>query len=302
MTVLAPLLADLVPSCDFDPHGMAETHLPGVRIFRATEPVRREPLLYDSGIVIIGQGAKVGHVGGRRYHYDSDQYLVLTVPTPLECEILATESEPLLGVFVDLEPAGLYTLVRDVWADDPPEHVANPAIPAGVASVALDDELRRATERLLRCLREPVDSRVLGPSLVREVIYRVLLGAHGHALYGLTRHDGQYARVVRVLHKMHREYAEPLSVDELARHAAMSSSSFHRVFKHVTSDSPLRYLKKIRLNKARDLIMHEAERASVAAARVGYESASQFSREFKRFFGVTPTEARARNDHASAAG
>jgi len=299
MNRLGLLLGELADRCSVHQRsGFAETPLHGVHVFRVTEPAPRVPLLYSSGIVIIGQGAKVGHLGGRSYRYDADHYLVLTVPVPMECEIFASARTPLLGLFIDLDLSRLYELVSAISTSESREHFNASAAPTGIASVAMDDEMRDATERLLTCFRKPLDTRVLGPSLVNEITYRVLLGDHGHALYALTQHNGQYARVVRALHMIHQNYATSLTIETLAREAAMSPSAFHRVFKQVTSDSPLQYLKKIRLNKARDLIVHHDERSSVAAARVGYESASQFTREFRRYFGETPTQARESIDPA----
>ena len=302
MSLLAPLLDQIADRCDVrGKQGYAETMLPGVHVFRATEPAPRVPLLYDSGIVIIGQGYKIGHVGGQNYRYDADHYLVLTVPVPMECEIVASARKPLLGLFIDLDLTRLYELVSTFSTGESEEYLNRSAAPTGIAAVALDDEMRDATARLLRCLQTPLDTRVLGPSLVNEITYRVLLGDYGHALYALTQHNGQYARVVRVLHTIHQDYAKPLIIEELAQEAAMSPSAFHRVFKQVTSDSPLQYLKKMRLNKARDLITYQNEPANVAATRVGYESASQFSREFKRYFGMTPTQLKEMTDPAIAA-
>ncbi len=139
-------------------------------------------------------------------------------------------------------------------------------------------------------MEDPLDSRILGRQTVREIVYRVLRGEQGGALRALASRDDHFARVARVLRYVHAEYARPLNVEELARKAGMSVANFDNYFKLVTAGSPLQYLKRIRLDQARRLIAHDGYNASTAARAVGYESASQFSREFKRLFGVTPVE------------
>ncbi|MCU1232856.1 MAG: rhaS [Candidatus Solibacter sp.] len=138
--------------------------------------------------------------------------------------------------------------------------------------------------RLLECLPDPADARILGPQLVREIMYRVLCGEQGGALRAAAALHSRFGQVNRALQRIHADLAET---------AGMSASAFHRNFKAVTSNSPLQYLKTIRLHKARMLMVYEGLRAGVAAERVGYESPSQFSREFKRLFGESPVESAA---------
>jgi AraC-like DNA-binding protein len=154
----------------------------------------------------------------------------------------------------------------------------------------MTEELGGAVIRLLECLRSPLDSRILGRQTVREIVYRVLQGEQGGALRALASRDERFSRIARVLKHVHAEYAQSLCVEEMARKAAMSVAAFHHYFKLVTASSPLQYLKRIRLDQARLLMAHDGYNASTAARAVGYESASQFSREFKRLFGVTPVE------------
>ncbi len=197
---------------------------------------------------------------GRRFRYDENNYLVLSA-APLRAPPRAA---------------------REVNA-----------LTRGVTPAPLDAELLEVATRLLRCLLRPMDARVLGESIVNELIYRVLLGPHGPALTALAQHHTPYARVARALAIVHRQYAAPLNVEALAREAAMSPSAFLRAFKRITGESPLQYVKKIRLNKARTLLVHGGLAVSAAAYQVGDESPSQFSREFKRYFSTSPSQARA---------
>lgn len=166
-----------------------------------------------------------------------------------------------------------------------------PALPQGIYSTKLDSSLSETTVRLLECLSDAMEAQILGPQIVRELTYRVLRGQQGGALRAAAALHSRFGQVSRALQRIHAEYASDLNVEELAETAAMSASAFHQNFKAVTSTSPLQYLKTTRLHKARMLMVYEGLRAGVAAERVGYESSSQFSREFKRLFGASPVEA-----------
>lgn len=161
---------------------------------------------------------------------------------------------------------------------------------APMASVPLDAGMADAVMRLLGCLQSPLDSHILGPQLVREIIFRALRSEQGNALRAVAgRHSG-YGRMARALRRIHTDYASALDIDTLAREANMSVSTFHHNFKAMTFTSPLQYLKSVRLYKAWSLMVQDGLNASTAANQVGYESPSQFSREFKRYFGRTPSE------------
>jgi AraC-like DNA-binding protein len=147
-----------------------------------------------------------------------------------------------------------------------------------------------AVSRLLKCLQSETESQILGPGLVREILYRALCGTQAPVLYSLAIHSGPFSQVAYALKVIQSDYAAKLDVEQLASEARMSASAFHRAFKEITSDSPMQYLKKIRLTKAKDLIVQENMKAYIAADKVGYESSSQFSREFKRHFGQSPAE------------
>ena len=162
--------------------------------------------------------------------------------------------------------------------------------PRGISSTPMTQEMVGAIVRLLESLKCPLDSRMLGSMAVREVIYRVLRGEQAGALRALASRDDHFARIARVLRQVHAEFAKPLTAEEMARRAGMSNSVFHHHFKLMTASSPLQYLKRIRLDHAKRMMVHDGYNAVTAAKAVGYESPSQFSREFKRLFGTTPVE------------
>jgi AraC-like DNA-binding protein len=198
----------------------------------------------------------------------------------------ASPEEPLLLLTIDVEPTMLGEMLLEMDEFPPSAGLT----PRGIATTPMTEELGGAVIRLLECLKSPLDSRILGRQVVREILYRVLQGEQGSALRALASRDDHFARIARVLKYIHAEYARPLSVEELARKAGMSVAAFHHHFKLVTASSPLQYLKRIRLHQARRLMAHDGLNAGAAARAVGYESPSQFSREYRRMFGAPPRQ------------
>lgn len=267
--------------------GLHPTAVPGVQVLRRTESLARGPMVYQPNIVIVGQGRKRAYVGDQIYTYDPFNYLVSSVPMPAECEAEASPEQPILILTIDVEPAMLGELILEMDEHAPPPAGATPR---GFSTTPMNDDLVGAVVRLLECLKSPMDSRILGRQVVREIAFRVLLGEQGGSLCALASRDDHFARIARVVKYMQVEHAKSLGVEELARRAGMSVPVFHHHFKLVTASSPLQYLKRIRLDRAKRLMAHDGYNASTAARAVGYESPSQFSREFKRLFGVTPVE------------
>ncbi|MCW1833124.1 AraC family transcriptional regulator [Pantoea ananatis] len=247
----------------------------------------RTPIMYQPGIVILFQGGKTGYLGSTVFQYDATKYLMLTVPLPVECETWASPEQPLAGMCLRVDTASLQDLLMDIGDD---EGFQPQPLTSGIHSGWLTEPMLCAAERLLDVMTQPRDARVLGPHIVREIIYYVLTGPIGSALLSLVSRQTQFSQIARALRRIENHYADNLSVDALAAEVNMSVSAFHHNFKAVTQTSPLQYLKRYRLHQARLLMLHDGLKASVAAVRVGYESPSQFSREFKRYFGVTPGE------------
>jgi len=292
MTMLAKLMqsyADLKLLNGLE--GSCKTLVSGVGFYRVSEGSGRQPLLYQSGIIVMGQGRKEIHLGDETVNYGPGDYLVLGVPLPLECEAFSENNLPILGLSINVDPKLLHKLVNQLAEENyqPDAHLnLNSCLDLGIKSESINDKLDDAIKRLLVVLHTDIEARILGPAIVEEIVFRVLKGENGRVLFDLARHDGHYARIAKVLNIMHREYAEPITVEALAEQANMSISGFHRAFRQVTTETPLQYLKKVRLSKAKELIVTEGLRANDAANQVGYHSPSQFSREFKRHFRATP--------------
>ena len=268
--------------------GMRPSSIDGVRLIRSACSVGSIPVMYEPSIVIVAQGRKRGYLRDQSFTYDARNYLTLTVPLPFECETEVAEDGPFLGIAIRIELSLLSDLLLTMETRNRPTLVVTPE--STVTATPLDLELSDATVRLLECMRSPMDANVLGPQIIREIVYRVLRGKQGGALQSLLFTDGPRMQMHRILHRMHSDYAKPFDLTALANEAGMSLSALHHHFKALTETSPLQYLKAIRLHKARMLMVQDSLGASIVAERVGYESPSQFSREFKRLFGVSPLE------------
>lgn len=255
-----------------------------VRFLRSNRPLTRTPVLYEPGIVILCQGRKRGYLGSETFVYDAQHYLVVSVPVPFTMETDASEAEPMLAVYLRLDFTLAGELIQQV--DDVREVEA--AQPMGMYASPMDEPLRRSTLRFLEIMAEHTDAQILGPGVLRELYYRVLTGEQGGTLRAAIAQQGQFGKVTRAIHKIHRCYNERLNVEALAREAQMSVPNFHLHFRKVTDASPMQYLKSTRLHQARLLMLRNDLTAAKAAYMVGYESASQFSRDFKRLFGRTP--------------
>ncbi|HKB92295.1 MAG TPA: AraC family transcriptional regulator, partial [Opitutaceae bacterium] len=261
--------------------GFLPSRLPSVKFLRSTLHVPRTPVSYEPSIVIIAQGRKFGYLGDRSFVYDANHYLVLSVPLPFECETLGSPERPLLGLSISVTP----TLVAELLMQmESPPPVTDARLQA-IGATELDKDLGDTAIRLLECLRSADEARILGPQIVREITYRVLVGKLGANLRDLAAPHSHFGQISRVLNRFHADYARTYDMETLAQEAGMSMSNFHAHFKAVTSSSPLQYLKTVRLHKARLFMVNDGASAAQAASSVGYESASQFSREFKRLFG-----------------
>lgn len=282
MTLIEPLV---------NRDGFTQSEVPAVSLMACHHHVPRTPLMYEPSLVIVFQGRKIGYLGDREIHYDPGQYLVQTLPMPFECETFASPEAPLLGLSVRIEPAVLSELVLETTGHetgiDSPSHE-----PLPMDSVAMTASMQEAVVRLLRALNDPLDARVMGEARVREVIFEALKGEQGPALRALVNHQGHYSQIIQALTQMHADVTQNASVELLARDANMSVSSFHQHFKQVTRATPLQYLKRLRLIKARQLLSHDDLNVNQTADAVGYRSVAQFSRDYKRTFGASPLQDR----------
>ncbi len=261
------------------------TAMESVRILRSDRALSRTPVLYDPGIVIVCQGRKRGYFGDRLYVYDEDHYLAVSVPVPFNMETEATTERPLLALYLHLD----FVMAAELAAQlDSVGMTPRRASPQSMMSSPMDDGMRASVLRFLEAMHDSVEAAVLGPGLLRELYFRVLTSQQGAAMREALAMRGQFGRIGQALRHIHTAYEQPLDVAQLAEKAGMSVPSFHSHFKAITQLSPMQYVKSIRLHQARLLMVREDLTAEAASHAVGYTSASQFSREFKRLFGLTP--------------
>jgi AraC-like DNA-binding protein len=290
MKRIATLLARLAPA-----EGFTLSALDDVKFMRANGPVARTPVLYEPCICIVVQGRKRGYLGDTVFAFDAQRYLVLSVPLPFQTETEATPEQPLLGLSIRIDRTTLADLLVAI------EGAATPAdAPATILTTPLDARLQASVLRLLESLVRPQEARVLGPGLVREICYHVLMGEQGGAMRAALTSQGHFGKIARALRRIHANYQADLNVASLAQEANMSVPTFHVHFKAVTQCSPIQYVKSARLHQARLLMVRSGVTAASASVQVGYESPSQFSREFKRMFGRSPGDEAAFMKHTLA--
>lgn len=263
--------------------GIAGTALDRLWLIRADQPTVPVPAVYEASICLIAQGAKRVSLGEQSVIYDAARYLLVSVDLPLVGHVTqASADAPYLCCKINIDLTALADLViadgRRPAATDLPMLAVYP----------VDDDLVDAACRLVRLLDRPESIAVLAPLIEREILYRLLTGPHGPTLRQIAAADSRLGQVSRAIRRIRGNYAEQLRVEEIAATAGMSASSLHAHFKAVTRMTPLEYQKQIRLQEARRLMLAEGASAGSAAFAVGYESPSQFSREYHRLFGAPP--------------
>lgn len=267
------------------PANGAATPLNGLHLSRASAP---SDVIYgtaEPSLCVIAQGRKEVLLGGRRYAYDPYNYLLATVEVPVVGRVIeASPEQPYLALRLRIDPA----LVGSVMVEMGHLVARSSSDAQAIAVSPVDTMLLDAVLRLIRLLDSPSDARVLRPVVTREIIYRLLTGEQGDRLRQVTMPGGHTHRISQAVETICQEYSQPLRVEELARGIGMSVSSFHHHFKAVTAMSPLQYQKQIRLQEARRLLLSERLDAATAGYSVGYDDASHFNRDYKRFFGEPP--------------
>jgi len=277
---LAARVARLTPG-----DGMHQTVFPPLALFRGSVPTVCTPTVYHPCLAIVVQGRKRAVLDGEIYQYDALNYLVVSVTLPAMGQVLdATIERPYLALRLDLDLKEIARLLLELGD----RGAAPVAADRGLFVARMDDELLDAVLRMVKLLDAPQDIAVLAPVVPREIYYRVLRGNLGHRLVDVAESNGGSHRIVRAIEWLKQHYAAPLRIEQLAAAVHMSPSALHHRFKEVTAMSPLQYQKQLRLHEARRLIFSDRIDCAAAGHRVGYESASQFSREYRRLFGAPP--------------
>ncbi|MEM9007966.1 MAG: AraC family transcriptional regulator [Cyanobacteria bacterium P01_F01_bin.86] len=267
--------------------GATETPIEGLQLFRQSHRVERLPGVYDPSICVIVQGQKRAYLDGTTHIYDREQYLCSTLPIPAEAEVVeASLEKPLLGLLLSLETRSMFETVLEMAALDRGSTSRAEVVP-GLTVAKWDEDFARGLQRLLELLDDPIALDILGKGRLKELMFAVLRGEAGGAFFHAF--GGGMQQISRALTLLNANLHEAISIDELAKEAGMSRAVFHRKFKEVTTYSPIQFIKLHRLNEASRLIVNGST-VGDAAYRVGYSSQSQFSRDFRRYFGKSPRQ------------
>ena len=258
------------------------TAIEGLVLLRSSQPRRPTPVFFRPALCLVVQGAKWALLGNQRLDYQAGQALVINVAMPMTGRVAQASAEkPFLGLILEFDLG----VLGEIW--ESLNHSDEPKEGCSALVVDIDGPLVDCLLRMLRLLDKPEAISTLYPLLLREISYWLLAGPHGAAIAKVALAN-QTLNLVRVLHLLRDRFAETLRMEDLAKAAGMSPSAFHKQFKKLTLMTPLQYQKQLRLLEARRLMVAEGANVETAAFRVGYESPSQFSREYSRVFGVPP--------------
>lgn len=265
--------------------GETPTEIPGLHLYRRSVPSACISATYQPSLIVFVQGEKRINVGTSTYLCDGSSFLLTSVDLPVVSQVTgATVDKPMLGIALKLD----MVLVREILSQQEFHLEEESTIARGMAIGTTSLELLDACSRLLDLLDSPTDIPFLGKLIQREIIYRLLCSPQGRHLRAIATLGEQSHRTSKAVEWLRLNYARPLRVEELANLARMGVSTLHHQFRSLTAMSPLQYQKHLRLHVARERMLNDGIDAASAAFEVGYESASQFNREYSRFFGQPP--------------
>ncbi|MDS7932657.1 AraC family transcriptional regulator [Acinetobacter sp. V91_7] len=272
--------------------GLYPTFISNITLMRVDHSTSPVAVLQEPSIVLVIQGVKRGYIGKDIFQFRQGQCLFISIAIPFDCDTVVENNEPMLAIAIKFESQMMVDLVTKL--DKEQQLVTEDSqsgdlkLSCGLRVIDMNATISEVALRLLNLLRSKQDTFILGEQVKRELVYRVLQASGGEFIKNLSAMASRNGVIYTICEIIQRDYYRNLTVQELAKQAGMSISLFHQTFKKVTNYSPLQYIKITRLHKARELIMNNKMGVSEAAYEVGYVSASQFSREFKRLFGIPP--------------
>jgi AraC-like DNA-binding protein len=281
VTTLARLISAHAP---YD--GSFDLRLPNVHVIKVSRPsTQATHAIQNPSVCIVAQGAKSVMIGDDVYSYEAAQVAVYSVDIPVAAQVTrATHAEPYLTLKIDLDPRKITELAKRVFPNGLPQTRDSRPLYIGEA----DPHMIDTATRLIMLMDRPENAELIAPLVIEEILIRLLVGPMGPRIAQMGETDSSFQRVAKAVSWLRENFDQPADVEALARLVNMSLSAFHRQFRAVTSMSPLQFQKALRLQEARRLMLTSMLDASAAGHRVGYMSASQFSREYGRFFGTAP--------------
>jgi AraC-like DNA-binding protein len=265
--------------------GAVATAIPGLRLFRQDAPTLPQSYMYEPCVCVVAQGRKCVSLGKESYVYDANNYLISSLDLPGMVHILdASADKPFLGLALDLDQREMSQLILDGRLPPPRRQASS----RGMATGEVNQPLLSAFQRLVDLLADEQDIPVVAPLIQREIYYRLLIGDQGERLRQMATAGSQADQIAQAINWLKLHFRSPVSIDELAAQVCMSSSTFYHHFRTMTAVSPLQFQKQLRLQEARRMMLEERVEAATAAFQVGYESPSQFNREYSRLFGAPP--------------
>lgn len=272
--------------------GLYPTFISNITLMRVDHSTSPVAVLQEPSIVLVIQGVKRGYIGKDIFQFRQGQCLFISIAIPFDCDTVVENNEPMLAIAIKFESQMMVDLVtkldkeQQVVTED--SQSGDLKLSCGLRVIDMNATISEVALRLLNLLRSKQDTFILGEQVKRELVYRVVQACGGEFIKNLSAMASRNGVIYTICEIIQRDYYRNLTVQELAKQAGMSISLFHQTFKKVTNYSPLQYIKITRLHKARELIMNNKMGVAEAAYEVDYVSASQFSREFKRLFGIPP--------------
>ncbi|MCH7307090.1 AraC family transcriptional regulator [Acinetobacter sp. NIPH 1852] len=265
--------------------GFFTTAIDGITLMRVDHDTPPIAVLQEPTLVFVLQGQKHGYIGTETYSFQQGDCLIVSVSMPFDCDTIASPEFPMIAIGMKLEADTVNELLAKTYF----KNYQFKPLTTGMSVIQYDQNISSVLFRLLNTLTSEQDILILGDQIKRELLYRVIQHSGADALKGLVA-QGNLRPIYKICEYIQHHFTEKLTVEMLAEKANMSTSAFHKAFKQVTQHPPLQYLKIVRLHKAKQLLQNENQSVAQAAYAVGYQSSSQFSREFKKQFGFSPNQ------------
>ncbi len=268
--------------------GLHNTNIEGIKIYKTEKYEPKTPLIYDVCLILVLQGKKIANLSSNKnFVYDCENYLVVPATLPLVCETYATKEEPFICLLISLDREIMYSIIEKLTNRHFQENNQ-----FAIFSDKVTQSIEEITIRLLNILESKEESQILGNGIIKELLYKICIGENANILHKMFLEDNNEFKIAKALKLIHDNFHKTHDIESLSRLCDMSVASFHTHFKKTTSLTPLQYIKKIRLTRAKDLLVKYNYSVVKVSEELEYDNQSHFSRDFKNYFGYSPKEAK----------